>query len=78
MYAPVDTVLGVWFPGTLGGATWSGVSFDPSTGYVYVNANEVGAVGMIRRRAVSSVAISSKVLSISRPRFRRPFLTSSM
>jgi quinoprotein glucose dehydrogenase len=54
MYAPVDTVLGVWFPGTLGGATWSGVSIDPSSGYVYVNANEVGAVGMIRRRAVGA------------------------
>ena len=54
MYAPVDTVLGVWFPGTLGGATWSGVSIDPSTGYVYVNANEVGAVGMIRRRSAGA------------------------
>ena len=30
-------------PGTLGGATWSGVSFDPTSGYVYVNANEAGA-----------------------------------
>jgi quinoprotein glucose dehydrogenase len=47
----VDTVLGVWFPGTLGGATWSGVSIDPSTGYAYVNVNELGAVGMLRRRA---------------------------
>ena len=54
MYSPVDTVLGVWFPGTLGGATWSGVSIDPSTGYVYVNANEVGAVGMIRRRGAGA------------------------
>jgi len=51
MYSPMDTVLGVWFPGTLGGATWSGVSIDPSTGYAYVNVNELGAVGMLRRRA---------------------------
>ncbi len=34
--------------------------------------------GMIRRRAVSSVAISSSALSGSRPRLRRPLRTSSM
>lgn len=28
-------------PGTLGGANWSGGSFDPATGFLYVNANEL-------------------------------------
>ena len=28
-------------PGTLGGANWSGASFDPTTGWLYVNANEL-------------------------------------
>ena len=28
-------------PGTLGGANWSGASFDPSTGLLYINANEL-------------------------------------
>jgi quinoprotein glucose dehydrogenase len=37
----------VVFPGTLGGATWSGVSFDPGLGYVFVNTNEVGAIGQM-------------------------------
>src|SRR5262249_47537554 len=32
-------------PGTLGGGNWSGASFDPARGYLFVNANEVGAVG---------------------------------
>jgi len=32
----------------LGGATWAGVSFDPKSGYLYVNANEVGAVGELK------------------------------
>ena len=53
VYTPIDTALGIWFPGTLGGATWSGVSFDPATSYVYVNVNEIGAVGALRPRAPS-------------------------
>lgn len=31
-------------PGFHGGATWSGGSFDPTTGYLYVNSNEVPAI----------------------------------
>jgi len=34
-------------PGTLGGGNWSGASFEPSRGYLFVNANEVGAVGAL-------------------------------
>ena len=56
IFTPADTTLGIWFPGTLGGATWSGVSFDPTTGYAFVNVNEIGALGMLRRRAASATA----------------------
>jgi quinate dehydrogenase (quinone) len=35
------------FPGLLGGATWSGGSFDPRSGLLYVNLNELGAVGWV-------------------------------
>ncbi|HEX7978342.1 MAG TPA: pyrroloquinoline quinone-dependent dehydrogenase [Gemmatimonadaceae bacterium] len=49
-YFPIDTTPGVWFPGTLGGATWSGASIDPSLGYAFVNVNEVGAIGAMRRK----------------------------
>jgi quinoprotein glucose dehydrogenase len=31
-------------PGFHGGATWSGGSFDPATGYLYVNSNELPAI----------------------------------
>lgn len=31
-------------PGFHGGATWSGGSFDPTTGFLYVNSNEVPAI----------------------------------
>jgi glucose dehydrogenase len=49
IFTPADTTLGLWFPGTLGGATWSGISFDPTSGYAFVNVNEIGAIGMMRR-----------------------------
>jgi len=41
-------------PGTLGGGNWSGGSFDPPTGYLFVNANELGAVGAMERQPEGS------------------------
>jgi quinoprotein glucose dehydrogenase len=55
-YVPPDTVLSLWLPGTLGGATWSGVSIDPRSGTAFVNVNEIAAIGMIRRRAPGAPA----------------------
>jgi glucose dehydrogenase len=55
-YTPPDTLLGLWFPGTLGGATWSGASIDPATATAFVNVNEIGAMGVIRRRAAGAPA----------------------
>jgi glucose dehydrogenase len=46
-YTPYGLELTLVFPGTLGGATWSGGSFDPELGYLFVNANEIGAVGRL-------------------------------
>jgi quinoprotein glucose dehydrogenase len=45
LFTPPDAELTIGFPGTLGGATWSGVAFDPRTRRLYVNANEVGWLG---------------------------------
>ena len=49
-YTPAGLDLTLMFPGTLGGATWSGASFDPSSGYLYVNTNEIGTIGMLKRQ----------------------------
>ncbi len=46
-YMPYGDHLTLVLPGTLGGATWSGASFDPLTGYLFVNTNETGAIGRI-------------------------------
>lgn len=49
IFTPTDTVLTLTFPGTLGGANWSGGSFDPTTGYFFANVNELGVVGLMER-----------------------------
>lgn len=41
MFTPPDTNGVVQIPGTRGGAEWGGASFDPETGLLYVNANEL-------------------------------------
>ncbi len=53
-YTPYGLELTVVMPGTLGGATWSGGSFDPSTGYYYVNVNEVGGMGTMKAEPAGS------------------------
>ena len=58
-YTPYGVKPTVVFPGTLGGATWSGLSFNPKLGYGYVNTNEAGAIGqMVPRPAGSPVSYS--------------------
>jgi glucose dehydrogenase len=53
LFTPPGRDLTLWFPGTLGGATWSGGAVDPRLGYLFVNTNEVGALGRMVPRAGS-------------------------
>jgi len=45
MFTPYGLEMTLVVPGTLGGSTWSGGSFDRTSGYLFVNANELGAIG---------------------------------
>jgi glucose dehydrogenase/peptidoglycan/xylan/chitin deacetylase (PgdA/CDA1 family) len=45
IYTPPGVDLTLWFPGTMGGATWSGGAVDPARGLLVVNTNEIGALG---------------------------------
>jgi len=45
---PPTTAGTVVLPGFHGGATWSGGSFDPTTGLLYVNSNNVPYISVIR------------------------------
>jgi glucose dehydrogenase len=51
MYTPYNRELTLVMPGTLGGANWSGGSFDVASGYLFVNTNELGAVGAMLPQA---------------------------
>ena len=42
--------LTVSFPGRQGGANWGGGSYDPTLGYFFINANNLGQVEQISRR----------------------------
>lgn len=39
LFTPPSVEGTVYAPGTIGGGNWSGASFDPTTGLLYVNAN---------------------------------------
>ena len=43
-FTPISPQGTLIMPGLLGGANWSGASFDPETGYLYVNANELPSI----------------------------------
>lgn len=45
MYTPVGLKPTLTFPGFHGGGNWSGGSFDPASGLLFVNMNEDGAMG---------------------------------
>jgi quinoprotein glucose dehydrogenase len=51
MYTPYGVTQTLVMPGTLGGGNWSGASFDETSGYLFVNANELGAVGAMLPQA---------------------------
>jgi membrane-bound PQQ-dependent dehydrogenase (glucose/quinate/shikimate family) len=48
LFTPPGLTLTLTFPGTLGGATWSGAAFDAGRRRLYVNVNEVGALGAMQ------------------------------
>jgi len=54
MYTPYGQKMTLVVPGTLGGGNWSGASFDRASGYLFVNANEVGAIGAMEPQAADA------------------------
>jgi quinoprotein glucose dehydrogenase len=44
LYTPPGVQGTVYSPGTIGGGNWSGASFDPATGFLFVNANNLPRV----------------------------------
>ena len=52
----------VIFPGYDGGGEWGGATFDPETGLLYVNANEMAWILRLKPRGVSSGRLSAQRL----------------
>lgn len=54
LYTPTGLELTLMAPGTLGGGNWSGASFDPASGYLFVNVNEIPMIGYMKPQAENS------------------------
>ena len=60
IYTPLRSTSTLLVPGPLGGATWSGASFDPTSGLLYVNVNDlptVAALGVVRPGEPATVGV---------------------
>jgi quinoprotein glucose dehydrogenase len=55
LFAPTTEGGSVHFPGLHGGGNWSGGSFDPETGWLYVNANNDPWMVRLRARAPTPI-----------------------
>lgn len=62
LFTPQSLQGSVVFPGFDGGAEWGGQAFDPGTGLLYVNVNEMAWIHRLVRRAAASGRISSRRL----------------
>jgi quinoprotein glucose dehydrogenase len=51
MYTPYGLRMTLVVPGTLGGGNWSAGSYDGASGLLFVNANELGAIGELEPQA---------------------------
>lgn len=54
LYTPPGVDHTLWFPGTMGGVTWSGGAVDPRSGWLFVNTNDVGAIGRMEKQPEGS------------------------
>lgn len=62
MFTPTSLQGTVIFPGFDGGAEWGGQAFDPETGLLYVNVNEMAWIHRLVKREASSGAVNGKRL----------------
>jgi len=61
IFNPWGLTVSLEMPGTMGGTDWGGASFDPSSGYLFVNVTELGAVGEMKPQPPGSPAVAALV-----------------
>ncbi len=47
MFTPYGPKLTIVFPSTVGIVNWHGMSYNPKLGYLFINTNDLGAVGKV-------------------------------
>jgi quinoprotein glucose dehydrogenase len=57
------------FPGGLGGANWGGTASDPSSGYVFVATQDVGALGRMEKAKDGAGSPYEKTAAVGRGNF---------
>ncbi|XOV95221.1 MAG: PQQ-binding-like beta-propeller repeat protein [Bacteroidota bacterium] len=62
IYTPPSLEGTVQFPGTTGGGEWGGPAFDPESGVLYVNANEVPSFIMLKPINADNQELTGKQL----------------
>ncbi|MGH9327758.1 MAG: PQQ-binding-like beta-propeller repeat protein, partial [Terriglobia bacterium] len=55
----------VYFPGTMGGGEWGGPAFDPATGVLYVNSNQLAKIFRLVPRPRARGRVSGRTLYLS-------------
>lgn len=55
LYTPPDSQGTLMMPGSRGGSEWGGTALDPTSGILYLNANESPEVMTLQQEAVASV-----------------------
>jgi len=48
-YTPFQLEPSLHYPSTVGGGNWAGTSYDPDSGYIYVNTSELGSIGQMAK-----------------------------
>jgi quinoprotein glucose dehydrogenase len=64
-FDPPSTQGTILFPGMDGGAEWGGAAFDPATGWLYVNSNEMVWVIKLVERAKAKGLMTTRELYLS-------------
>lgn len=59
LFTPPDPKGTILFPGTRGGANWGGAAHDPSTGILFINANESPEIATVDKIVSNSGAENS-------------------
>ncbi|MCW3111186.1 MAG: pyrroloquinoline quinone-dependent dehydrogenase, partial [Segetibacter sp.] len=59
-FTPISSKSTLIMPGLLGGANWSGASYDPETGLLYVNSNDLPSIiGLVQNKPGSPYPVKN-------------------